>query len=133
MQSIAQLKNNQRGLSMIGFLFVAVVLIFVAMLAMKLVPAYIEFFSVKKILTAMGQDSSLRSKSNAEIRSDFSKRADASYVEAVQSSDLTIERSSAGTVVSAEYEFRTKLLGNVSLVVDFSARSDGAGNTAQIE
>jgi Tfp pilus assembly protein PilV len=133
MQSIAQLKNNQRGLSMIGFLFVAVVLIFVAMLAMKLVPAYIEFFSVKKILAAMGQDSSLRSKSNAEIRSDFSKRADASYVEAVQSSDLTIERSSAGTVVSAEYEFRTKLLGNASLVVDFSARSDGAGNTAQIE
>ena len=101
MQSIAQLKNNQRGLSMIGFLFVAVVLIFVAMLAMKLVPAYIEFFSVKKILAAMGQDSSLRSKSNAEIRSDFSKRADASYVEVVQPSDLTIERSSAGTVVSA--------------------------------
>jgi len=131
MQSIAQLKNNQRGLSMIGFLFVAAVLIFVAMLAMKLVPAYIEFFSVKKILAAMGQDSSLRSKSNAEIRSDFSKRADASYVDAVESSDLTIERSSAGTVVSVDYEFRTKLLGNTSLVVDFSA-SSGGGST-QIE
>jgi hypothetical protein len=25
------------------------------------------------------------------------------------------------------------MLGNASLVVDFSARSDGAGNTAQIE
>jgi len=131
MQSIAQLKNNQRGLSMIGFLFVAAVLIFVAMLAMKLVPAYIEFFSVKKILAAMGQDSSLRSKSNAEIRSDFSKRADASYVDAVESSDLTIERSSAGTVVSVDYEFRTKLLGNASLVVDFSASS--GGGSAQIE
>jgi len=132
MQSIAQLKNNQRGLSMIGFLFVAAVLIFVAMLAMKLVPAYIEFFSVKKILAAMGQDSSLRSKSNAEIRSDFSKRADASYVDAVESSDLTIERSSAGTVVSVDYEFRTKLLGNASLVVDFSA-SSGDGSPAPIE
>jgi Tfp pilus assembly protein PilV len=131
MQSIAQLKNNQRGLSMIGFLFVAVVLIFVAMLAMKLVPAYIEFFSVKKILATMGQDSSLRSKSNAEIRSDFSKRADASYVDVVESSDLTIERSSAGTVVSVDYEFRTKLLGNASLVVDFSASS--GGGSAQIE
>jgi Tfp pilus assembly protein PilV len=131
MQSIAQLKNNQRGLSMIGFLFVAAVLIFVAMLAMKLVPAYIEFFSVKKILATMGQDSSLRSKSNAEIRSDFSKRADASYVDVVESSDLTIERSSAGTVVSVDYEFRTKLLGNASLVVDFSASS--GGGSAQIE
>ncbi|MFZ0106140.1 MAG: DUF4845 domain-containing protein [Thiobacillus sp.] len=131
MQSIAQLKNNQRGLSMIGFLFVAVVLIFVAMLAMKLVPAYIEFFSVKKILASMGQDPALRSKSNTEIRSDFSKRADASYVDAVESSDLTIERSSAGTVVSVDYEFRTKLLGNTSLVVDFSASS--GGGSAQIE
>ena len=132
MQSIAQLKNNQRGLSMIGFLFVAVMLIFVAMLAMKLVPAYIEFFSVKKILATMGQDPDLRSKSNSEIRSDFSRRASAGYVEVVQPSDLTIERSSAGTVVSVEYEFRTKLFGNVSLVVDFSA-SSGDGSPAPIE
>lgn len=132
MQSIAQLKNNQRGLSMIGFLFVAAVLIFVAMLAMKLVPAYIEFFSVKKILVTMGQDPDLRSKSNSEIRSDFARRASASYVEVVQPSDLTIERSSAGTVVSVEYEFRTKLFGNVSLVVDFSA-SSGDGSPTPIE
>ncbi len=132
MQSIAQLKNNQRGLSMIGFLFVAVVLVFVAMLAMKLVPAYIEFFSVKKILVTMGQDASLRSKTNTEIRSDFSKRANAAYVEAVEPGDLTIERSSGGTVVSVEYEFRTKLLGNVSLLVDFSANS-GDGSPAPIE
>lgn len=132
MQSIAQLKNNQRGLSMIGFLFVAAVLIFVAMLAMKLVPAYIEFFSVKKILVTMGQDPDLRSKSNSEIRNDFARRASAGYVEVVQPSDLRIERSSAGTVVSVEYEFRTKLFGNVSLVVDFSA-SSGDGSPAPIE
>ena len=47
--------SQQRGLTMIGFLFVAVILVFMAMLAMKLVPAYIEFFSVKKILATMGQ------------------------------------------------------------------------------
>jgi Tfp pilus assembly protein PilV len=35
------LQSQQRGLSMIGFLFVAVMLVAVAMLAMKLVPAYI--------------------------------------------------------------------------------------------
>ncbi len=58
---------------MFGFLFVAVVLVAVALLAMKLVPAYMEFFSVKKILATMGQESDLRSKGNAEIRSDFSQ------------------------------------------------------------
>ena len=54
------LQSQQRGLSMIGFLFVAAVLVMIAMLAMKLVPAYIEFFSVKKILATMGQVSDFR-------------------------------------------------------------------------
>jgi len=34
----------------------------------ELVPAYIEFFSVKKILATMGQEPDLKSKSNADIR-----------------------------------------------------------------
>jgi len=116
---------------MIGFLFVAVILVFAAMVAMKVVPAYIEFFSVKKVLASMGQDPGLRSKSNAEIRTDFSKRASAAYIEVVKPSDLIIDRSSAGTVVSVEYEFRTKLVGNVSLVIDF--RADSGGGAAPIE
>jgi predicted membrane protein len=127
------MQSHQRGLSMIGFLFVAVVLVFVAMLAMKLVPAYIEFFSVKKILATMGQESEIRSKSNADIRSDFVKRANVSYVTVVKPEDLTIDRSSGVPVISADYEFRTKLFGNASLVVDFSASTNPSAAPAQIE
>lgn len=127
------LPTQQRGLSMIGFLFVAVMLILVAMVAMKLVPAYVEFFSVKKILVAMGQESELRSKSNADIRSDFARRAGAGYVSVVKPEDLSVDRSSGVPVISAEYQFRTKLIGNVSLVVDFSASSDPSRAAAQVE
>jgi predicted membrane protein len=127
------MKSQQRGLTMLGFLFVAVMLIFVAMLAMKLVPAYIEFFSVKKILNTMGQESGLKSKSNAEIRNDFMKRAGVSYVTVVKPEDLTIDRRNGGLVVSADYVFRSKLVGNVSIVVDFSASSDPNATAAQIE
>jgi len=127
------MQSQQRGLSMIGFLFVAIVLVSVAMLAMKLVPAYIEFFSVKKILATMGQDSDLRSKSNAEIRSDFSRRAGVGYVTVVKPEDLTIERPGGVPMITADYEFRSKLVGNVSLVVDFSASSDPNAAPAQIE
>jgi hypothetical protein len=118
------LQSQQRGLSMIGFLFVAVVLVFMAMLAMKLVPAYIEYFSVKEILGNMGKAPDLKSQSNADIRNDFFKRANVSYVTVVKPEDLTVDRSSGTPVISADYEFRTKLVGNVSLVVDFSASSD---------
>jgi hypothetical protein len=120
------MQSKQRGLTMFGFLFVVIVLMAVALLAMKLVPAYIEFFSVKKILATMGQDSEIRSKSNAEIRDSFSKRANTGYVTVVEPQDLSIDRSGGTPVISAEYEFRTKLVGNVSLVVDFSTSSDSS-------
>lgn len=133
MHPARSLKNRQHGLSMIGFLFVAFVLIMVAMLGMKLVPAYIEFFSVKKILSTMGQGSDLKEQSNAEIRADFIKRAGVDYVTVVKPEDLTIERLNGATVVSVDYEFRTPLFGNVSLIVDFSASSDPNAVSAQIE
>ncbi|MHB1145184.1 MAG: DUF4845 domain-containing protein [Thiobacillus sp.] len=127
------MKSRQRGLTMFGFLFVAVVLVAVALLAMKLVPAYVEYFSVKKILNTMGQESDLRSKSNAEIRNDFSRRASVGYVTVVKAQDISIDRSGGVPVVSADYVFRTKLVGNVSLVVDFSASSDPRAAPVQVE
>ena len=121
--------HKQRGVSMFGFMLVAVVVIIFAMLAMKLVPAYIEFFSVKKILNAMGQDSETKSMSNIEIRNSFSKRADVGYVTVVKPADLDIDRSGGKMVISTEYEYRTPLVANISLVVDFKASS----NTASLE
>jgi Tfp pilus assembly protein PilV len=133
MQRTRSTPSRQHGLSMIGFLFVAIVLVAVAMLAMKLVPAYIEFFSVKKILATMTQESDFKSKSNAELRNDFTKRANVGYVTVVKPEDLSIDRRGGIPVVSANYAFRTKLVGNVSLVVDFSASSDPNAVPAQIE
>ena len=126
-------KKRQRGLSMIGFLFVAALVVMVAIVAMKLVPAYIEFFSVKKMLLSMGQEADFRGKSNAEIRSEFANKMAAGYINAVKAGDLIIDRSSGTPVVSVDYVFRSKLIGNVSLVVDFSASSDPNAAPAQIE
>lgn len=121
--------HKQRGVSMFGFMLVAIVVIIFAMLAMKLVPAYIEFFSVKKILNAMGQDSEIKSMSNADIRSSFAKRADVGYVTVVKPADLDIDRTGGNMVISTEYEYRTPLVANISLIVDFKASS----NTASLE
>ena len=133
MKNLSPLAQQQRGLTMFSFLFFAIVFIAIAMLAMKLVPAYIEFFSVKKILATMGQDPDLKSKSNADIRNDFSKRASVGYVTVVKPEDIDVERQAGVPVISVEYEYRTKLVGNVSLVVDFSASSDPNATPVEVE
>ena len=133
MNRIAPMYSQQRGLTMFGFLFVAIVLVLVALLAMKLVPAYIEFFTVKEIISTMGHSTDIRTKSNREIRNDFSARANTSYVTVVKPDDLVITREGGVPVISVDYEYRTKLVGNVSLVVDFSASSDPDAAPAQLE
>jgi len=126
-------RTQQRGLSMIGFLFVAVMLVMLAMLAMKVVPAYIEFFGVKKVLADMAHQSDLRNMSNGEIRNDFEKRASVGYVEGIKPQDISIDRRGPVPVVSADYTFRTKLVHNISLVIDFSASSDPSAAPPQID
>ena len=121
--------HKQRGVSMFGFLLIAILVIMFAMLAMKLIPAYVEFFSVKKILNAMGQDTETKSMSNAEIRNSFAKRAEVGYVTVVKPDNLDIDRSGGNVVISTEYEYRTPLVANISLIVDFKASS----NTASLE
>ncbi|MCA1926020.1 MAG: DUF4845 domain-containing protein [Thiobacillus sp.] len=131
MQRALALTSRQRGLTMFGFLFTAVVLVMIAMVAMKTVPAYIQFFSVKKVLAAMEQ-SGLEGKSNAEIRSDFDRRASVDYITAIKGADLVITRERGVPRVGVNYEFRTKLVGNVSLVVDFQAGT-ASGPAANVE
>src|SRR5512138_2800793 len=133
MQHPVSLKKRQHGITMFGFLFVAIVLVFVAMLAMKVVPAYSEFFSVKKILNAMAQESGLASKSNSEIRNDFSNRAGVSYVTMIKPADLAIDRSGGIPVVSVDHEFRTPLVANISLVIDFSASTNPKAAPVEVE
>ena len=45
-----QMRTRQRGLSMLGFLFVAAVVVVCVMVGFRVMPAYIEYFSVQKAL-----------------------------------------------------------------------------------
>ncbi len=121
-------RQQQRGLTLISLLFWCVIIGFIALLAMKLIPAYMEYFTVQKILSDIGNDPNIKSLSNGEIREKFTKRALIDNIATVKAADLDISRESGTTVVSVEYPFQTKLVGNVSLLVDFSARSDGGKN-----
>lgn len=133
MLRFAPMQTRQRGLTMFGFLFVAVLLVLAAILAMKLVPAYIEFYTLKEIIATMGHETDIRSKSNRDIRNDFSKRASTSYVTVIKPDELVITNEGGVPVISFEYEYRTKLVGNISLVVDFSASSNPDDAPRQIE
>lgn len=115
--------RRQSGAGMLTILFWIIVLVIVAVIGMKLVPAYLEFFSVKRILSSMKADAA--GGSVKEIRESFQKRAMVDDVTSVTSQDLNIERSGGRSVVTAEYQKIIPLFANVSLLVDFKASTEG--------
>ena len=115
------MRSRQQGITLMGLIFGAVVLIFAAVLAMKLVPAYIEFFSVKKALAGIAVDTRGRSTSVADIRRLFEGRSAIDDINSVKSSDLEISREGNNYVVAAAWRREVPLFANIGVYIDFAA------------
>jgi Tfp pilus assembly major pilin PilA len=115
--------KTQNGFTLTGLVVISALLIVIALVGMKVVPAYMEFLSVKKVLTAMKQEP-LDTMSKSEIMKSFDKRANIAYISVVKGSDLTIEKTSTGTVVNVEYQVIRPIAGNLSVLIDFSTANN---------
>jgi hypothetical protein len=117
--------KKQAGATLLGMLFVGAMLFFVAIIAMKIFPAYQEYFSVKTVIRAMNKES-LSSMSKKEIQDSFDRRANTSYITVIHGTDIIMGKNSSGeTTVAAQYQVITPLFGNISVMMDFDASADG--------
>lgn len=112
--------KRQQGITFIGFIFVAVIALSLLLVAMKIVPEYMEFSSVKKTIKALGDDSNFNSMTNQEIMKAFDKRASINYIDVVNGRDLIITKDPSGKkVVEVNYEVVKPLAFNLSALMDF--------------
>ena len=111
--------KRQRGVSMIGFLFVAAVTIAVALLAFRMMPAYIEYFTIQKALEGALADSN--DLSVTSIRKAMDRRLSADYADAITAKDVEVTKN--GNVITAAVSWEKKLpvVKNVSILLEFDA------------
>lgn len=112
---------RQSGVSLSGLLFWGVVLALIAILGMKVAPAYVDYFSALKAVKEVAATAA--GKTVVDIRADFSKHQIAGYFKDVQSSDLEVSKRGNEVVISFSYEKRIPLFLNVSLLIDFQGSS----------
>lgn len=92
---------------------------FIAVIGVKLVPAYIEFSAVKNAIAKIGNDPSFAEMSPRQIKDNFDKSASIAYIAVIDSDDLIIEKG----IVTADYQVVVPLVGNISALLDFKASS----------
>jgi sensor histidine kinase regulating citrate/malate metabolism len=115
-----QMRTRQRGLSIMGFLFVAAVVIVVVMVGFRVLPAYIEYYSVQKALQqALNDAKDLNSA--AEIRNAFQRRADAGYIESVDGKDVEVTKTKNEVTASASWSRKLPMVANASILLEFEA------------
>ena len=117
----------QQGMTFLSLLAVIVVGSFFAVLAMKLVPSYIEYFTVKKALGRLAHDPDFSNMSKSQVLEAFNKTTAVDNITSVDSKDLSFLRDESGkTVVSVDYQVVVPLAANVSVLLDFEASTDNA-------
>ncbi len=109
---------------MVGMVLIAAGVVFFVIMALKLVPAYIQHATIQNHLRELARAPDTRGASPAEIMAAFNRRAQIDDITAIDGRDLDISRDGSEVVLSASYSTRIKLVGNISACIDFEASSE---------
>ncbi len=115
------MRASQRGLSMVGFLFVSTVLVIVALLTFRMLPSYIEHYTIQRALEGALADSNDLSVAN--IRRLMDRRLAADYADAVQGKDVEVSKLGNSITASVAWEQKLHVVGNVNLLLEFQAEA----------
>lgn len=111
-------KSGQRGFSMFGFMFVAVVLAVVGLIAAQVAPTALEFQAISKAAKKAAAGSSV-----AEARSIFDKAAAIDNIESMAGKDIEVTKENDKMVVNFEYQREIHLAGPAYLTLKYVGSS----------
>lgn len=114
------ISRSQRGVSLGGLLVGCFILALVALLGMKVAPAYIEYGTIKKVVQAIIQDPAMRTASLSEVKLSFNKRAEIDTITVITADDLDISKENDNLVIGYAYTKKIPLFDNISIVIDFA-------------
>ena len=108
--------TRQRGMSLISLILLGVVLVFGALLAMKVFPTVTEFVAIKRAVVKARNEGT----DPSGIRAAFERASAIGDFTSVTGKDLQIVRDpSGGYVVSFAYEKKIPLVGPASLLLEY--------------
>lgn len=103
--------------------FIAGLIVFAAIIGIKLVPAYIEYATVSKHLRDIARAPDARGASPRDIQLMFNKRAQVDDIKAVTGEDIEVSQEGDAVILTAVYSTKIKLFANLSACIDFEASS----------
>lgn len=116
-----KMARRQRGITLFGLLFWAVIVGAVAVVLMKLFPAVNEYRTIQSVVNAVAKSGA---SSVPEVRAAFDQRRSVEYgIESITSRDLEITKENEQIVISFAYDKEIELIDPVFLLIKFKGHS----------
>lgn len=110
--------RKQGGLTLIGFIIVLSIALFVAYLGMKIGPVYMEYYSVVSAMNDMSEEKGNAKKSPVVLRRNLKARLYVSYSSNVKDNHIKVTRSN-GVRLRVAYSVREPIIGNLDVIITF--------------
>jgi Tfp pilus assembly protein PilE len=116
-----QSARRQRGITLFGLMFWAIVVGFIALVVMKVLPTMNEYFTIQKAVSKLAREGGT---TVPEIRTAFERTKDIEYsIQAISSKDLNITKENDKVVISFAYDKEIELIKPVYLLIKYEGRS----------
>jgi hypothetical protein len=112
-------RQGQRGITLIGFIFVLIVAGFFAYLIMRLFPVYSEYFSLVRVMNETAAEANVGTKTPEQIKEMMDRRMYISYITSVTKKDIQVGRENGIYKMRVHYEVRGPLFYNLEYIATF--------------
>lgn len=109
--------TRQGGMTVIGILLLLIVMGFMALIAMKVVPMYVQYYTIKSTIESIRKEPQVSQMSVQDIRAGIQRRFDIGYVNNITVNDLKIRNDRGGRVIDLVYQDERELFYKLFVVL----------------
>jgi Domain of unknown function (DUF4845) len=121
MGALRRTRSRQRGVTLFGLLFWAILVGFLALIGVRVLPTLNEYFTIQRAVNRIASEGA---STVPEIRSAFEKQKDIEYaITSVSGKDLVISKENDKVVIQFAYDKEVELMKPVYLLIKYEGRS----------
>jgi len=110
-------RQRQSGMSMLGMLSILLMVGFFVLCGIRIIPPYIEYLSVRDIISRMAIETDAATESPSDIRRKLANIFNTNQIYELEYKDVEIYQKSGKTYIDANYEVRLPIAWRIDAVL----------------
>ncbi|MFT6955319.1 MAG: hypothetical protein ACJAYC_000312 [Halieaceae bacterium] len=113
------MRQRQAGMSIPSILIIVIMVGFFVMCAIRMTPVYLEYLTVKRVMTQIAEEYKPEENSIRDIRRKVSTMLNTNQVYLLQPREVEVFRKNGKIMIDSNYEARVPVMGIIDAVMTF--------------